>query len=74
VLDVVERLADRLGWSGEPEWAPARPGDPGRCALDPALAAKTLGWQPWTGLEEGLTATVSWLRDRLPGHHRYSGR
>ncbi len=74
VLDVVERLAGKLGWSGEPEWAPARPGDPRRSALDPAQAAKALGWHPWTRLEEGLSTTAGWLRDRLPGHHRYSGR
>jgi len=67
VLDVVEQLAARIGWSGEPEWAPARPGDPRRCALDPARAGKVLGWQPWTRLDEGLAITVDWLKARLPG-------
>ena len=70
VLDVVEQLAARIGWSGEPEWAPARPGDPRRCALDPARAGKVLGWQPWTRLDEGLTITVDWLKARLPGRVR----
>jgi UDP-glucose 4-epimerase len=74
VLDVVERLAARVGWNGEPEWAPARPGDPTRSALDPAGADKALGWRPWTPLDEGLTLTVEWLKARLPGHHRYPGR
>jgi UDP-glucose 4-epimerase len=74
VLDVVERLAARVGWSGEPEWAQGRPGDPTRCALDPAKADKALGWRPWTPLDEGLTLTVEWLKARLPGHHRYPGR
>jgi UDP-glucose 4-epimerase len=30
VLEVVEQLAARIGWTGEPQWAPARPGDPRR--------------------------------------------
>jgi UDP-glucose 4-epimerase len=74
VLDVVERLAARIGWTGEPQWAPARPGDPRRSALDPAAAGKSLGWQPWTSLEEGLGLTVDWLKARLPSSHRHIGR
>src|ERR671919_115450 len=35
VLDVVEQLAARISWEGEPQWAPPRPGDPRRSALDP---------------------------------------
>jgi UDP-glucose 4-epimerase len=70
VLDVVEQLAGRIGWSGEPEWAPSRPGDPRRCALDPAGAGKALGWQPWTRLDEGLGLTVDWLRAHLPSRRR----
>ena len=65
VLDVVERLAAKVGWTGEPEWAPPRPGDPRRSALDPARAGKVLGWQPWTRLEEGLAITGEWLKARL---------
>jgi UDP-glucose 4-epimerase len=74
VLDVVEQLAARIGWAGEPKWAPARPGDPRRSALDPAAAGKALSWQPWTRLDEGLGLTVDWLKARLPGHHRHIGR
>ncbi|HYY80892.1 MAG TPA: NAD-dependent epimerase/dehydratase family protein [Actinomycetes bacterium] len=74
VLDVVEQLATTIGWSGEPEWAAARPGDPRRCALDPARTGKALGWQPWTRLEEGLGLTVEWLTARLPANHRFTGR
>ena len=31
---------------------------------DPSYAAKRLGWSPATGLEEGLTQTVQWLKRR----------
>jgi UDP-glucose 4-epimerase len=74
VLEVVERLAARIGWSGEPEWTTARPADPRRSALDPSKAAKILGWQPWTGLDEGINVTVEWLEARLPGNRRYTER
>jgi UDP-glucose 4-epimerase len=70
VLEVVEQLASLVGWSGEPEWAPPRPGDPRRSALDPARAGKVLGWQPWTRLEEGLAITGEWLKARLPRRSR----
>ncbi|HEX6673433.1 MAG TPA: NAD-dependent epimerase/dehydratase family protein, partial [Actinomycetes bacterium] len=73
VLEVVERLAARTGWRGEPDWAPARQADPRRCALDPARTAKLLGWHPWTELDEGLTLSVEWLRSRLPARPRYTG-
>jgi nucleoside-diphosphate-sugar epimerase len=67
---VVEQLATLLGWSGEPEWSPARQGDPRRCALDPGRAGKLLGWQPWTRLDEGLAITGDWLKARLPRRNR----
>jgi UDP-glucose 4-epimerase len=41
---------------------PARPAEVHRCALDPARAAIQLGWKPWTSLEEGTAATLTWLR------------
>jgi UDP-glucose 4-epimerase len=74
VLEVVERLAARTGWSGEPDWAPSRPADPRRSALDPGQAGETLGWHPWTELDEGLAHTLAWLRARLPAKPRYTGR
>ncbi|HEV3398573.1 MAG TPA: NAD-dependent epimerase/dehydratase family protein, partial [Actinomycetes bacterium] len=74
VLEVVERLAAQIDWAGEPAWAPARPGDPRRSALDPTAAGKALHWQPWTRLEEGLGLTADWLKARLPGHRRHIGR
>jgi UDP-glucose 4-epimerase len=72
VLEVIEQLASLAGWSGEPAWAPARPGDPRRSALDPEPAGEALGWRPWTRLEEGLALTVEWLKARLPADYRYT--
>jgi nucleoside-diphosphate-sugar epimerase len=30
--------------------------------LDVGLAAETLGWRPWTHLEDGLAETVAFMR------------
>ena len=45
----------------EPEFAPRRPGEVQRIALDPGLAHDRLRWQPRTGLEEGLRKTLETL-------------
>ena len=74
IASMVERLASRTGWTGEPAWAPARPADPRRSALDPTQAGKALGWHPWTELDEGLVHTLTWLRAKLPAKPRYTGR
>ncbi|MBT8197775.1 MAG: NAD-dependent epimerase/dehydratase family protein [Acidimicrobiia bacterium] len=57
-------LRDLTGRVGEPSWGAERPGDVRRSCLDPTLAAKHLGWEPWTPLDEGLAATVEWFRSR----------
>lgn len=62
VNGVFRLLADITGFTGEPAFGPARPGDLRRNALDPALAGQVLGWRPWTHLEDGLAETVSFMR------------
>ncbi|NNC76284.1 MAG: NAD-dependent epimerase/dehydratase family protein [Acidimicrobiia bacterium] len=61
-LQIHNALRDLAGRTGEPEWGAERPGDVRRSCLDPSLAAKHLGWEPWTPLDEGLAATVEWFR------------
>jgi len=41
-------------------------GDKGRCA-DYSKAKKILGWEPKTGLEQGLTELYQWIQDRVEG-------
>jgi UDP-glucose 4-epimerase len=62
VNGVFRLLADVTGFTGEPAYGPARPGDLRRSALDPALAGEVLGWRPWTHLEDGLAETVAFLK------------
>jgi UDP-glucose 4-epimerase len=38
---------------------------------DPSLAREVLGWQAATSLEDGLSATIEWMRARpAPAHDR----
>jgi UDP-glucose 4-epimerase len=55
-------MAQILGFRSKALHGPPRPGDLHRSALDNALAAKELGWKPWTPLKEGLRATIDSFR------------
>ncbi len=63
VLTVYRAIAERIGFDQLPVFSEALPGEPGRSVVDPSAAKKHLGWSAWTELEEGLTATVAWLRE-----------
>ena len=47
-----------------PKYAPARPGELRRSALDPSRAAVQLGWSPWTSVEEGCSQVLRWFDRR----------
>ncbi len=55
-------LADLTGFAGQPASGPLPPGELRRIALENSLAAETLGWKPWTHLEDGLGETVAYLK------------
>lgn len=70
VLDLIESLD--IG--APPEFAPARPGELQRSALDAALARELYGWEPSVSLREGLRRTLASARiaqerpgERAPG-------
>jgi UDP-glucose 4-epimerase len=62
VNGIFRLLADITGFSGQPAYGPARPGDLRRNALDPTLAKDVIGWRPWTHLEDGLGETVAFMK------------
>jgi UDP-glucose 4-epimerase len=62
VSGLYRSLAQITGFRGEPEFGPFRAGDLRRSVLDVTLAVETLGWRPWTHLEDGLAETVSFMR------------
>lgn len=65
VLRLYEVMAEAAGHHGvAPTFAPARPGELARSALDPARARLHLGWAPWTALEDGTAAVLRWFADR----------
>ena len=59
-----EAMASYLGVTERAVRAPERPGELARSCLDPSRAGIHLGWTPWTGLEEGTSATIDWFRSR----------
>ena len=62
VLELVELLRGLGGAQGfEPEFAPPRTGEVQRVSIDPARAAKELGWRAEVGLREGLKRTLASL-------------
>jgi UDP-glucose 4-epimerase len=55
-------MATIIGYRGKPAVGPPRAGDLHRSALDNTMAAKELGWKPWTSLKDGLQATIDSFR------------
>jgi UDP-glucose 4-epimerase len=66
VNELYATMARLTGTGNEAVYAPARPGEVVRSALDPRLAGTELGWKPATALEVGLSATLDWFRSRPP--------
>ncbi len=64
VNDLYRSIAQEAGVEQPAAYAPPRPGELARSALDPGRAAIHLGWRPWTTLDEGCRATVDWFRSR----------
>jgi UDP-glucose 4-epimerase len=60
VLELYDALREVAGLGDEPEFAPARPGELGRIALDCAEAGRVLGWTPKADLADGLARTWAW--------------
>ncbi len=57
-----QSLAAITGFTGQPSSGPLPPGEIRRIALDNSLASDSLGWRPWTHLEDGLRETVAFLK------------
>ena len=64
VNDLLAAMARLTGFTGAVVYAPARPGELARSALDPTLAGQELGWKPLYTLEQGLDRTLAWFKAR----------
>jgi UDP-glucose 4-epimerase len=60
VLGLYQALREVTGFGPEPGFAPPRPGELQRIALDSAEAGRALGWQRRVDLPEGLARTWNW--------------
>jgi UDP-glucose 4-epimerase len=67
VNDLYRKLALLTGYHKEPNYGPPRKGDVYRIALDNERARAYLGWEPRLSLEEGLSLTVDYFREQVPG-------
>lgn len=62
-INWIFEIIKRLSGSGQAEeHAPAKAGEQRRSVVDSSKIAKVMGWQPRTGLEEGLRQTVQYFR------------
>lgn len=67
VLRVAEALAELLDFPEPPEVAGRyRAGDIRHCVADISRARRELGYEPQTGLEEGMRDLLAWLRTQQP--------
>ena len=65
--DLFRKLALLTDYRLEPNRGPQRKGDVYQIALDNERARRQLGWQPRVSLEEGLSLTVDYFREQVPG-------
>ncbi|HYA69407.1 MAG TPA: NAD-dependent epimerase/dehydratase family protein [Acidimicrobiales bacterium] len=62
VAELARVMGERVGASQAPIYAPERPGELRRSALDPERAGIHLGWRSWTGLDEGVESVLRAVR------------
>lgn len=65
IKDLIELIMKLMGYSGEVEHQPARPGDVRRHRGDISLAKQIIDYEPTTDFEEGLRETIQWYRRML---------
>jgi len=64
IRELAEKIVTLTGFPGRLSWDPEKPDGQPRRALDTSRAARLLGWQAGTGLEDGLAKTIAWYREQ----------
>jgi UDP-glucose 4-epimerase len=62
LLDILTSLGKLLGVEPQPEFVETRAGDVRHSRADPSAAARDLGYRAEVSLDDGLRATVDWLK------------
>jgi UDP-glucose 4-epimerase len=65
VNQLYAQLQALTGYAEPAEYAPARPGEVYLQSLDASRAREKLGWTPRMPMDEGLRATVDWIRGTM---------
>ncbi len=65
VLELAEKVLRLTGSRSGIEYRPLPSDDPVKRCPDISLAREKLGWEPRVALEEGLTKTIPYFRDKL---------
>ncbi len=68
INDLFRKLALLTDYKLAPNYGPARKGDVFRIALDNSRARRDLGWEPRMQLEEGLSLTIDYFREKVLTH------
>lgn len=61
LLELLEMMREKYGYSGKPSFAGWRPGDQPIYVSDIRKAKKELGWEPRVGKDRGIDALHSWI-------------
>jgi dTDP-glucose 4,6-dehydratase len=65
VLELAERIRALVGAGSPIEYVPRPQDDPTVRQPDITLAREQLGWEPQVALEDGLKATIEWIREAV---------
>ena len=60
IRDLVQRIANAVGFAGELRWDPTKPDGQPRRQLDTSRADELFGFRADTPFDEGLRRTVDW--------------
>jgi GDP-L-fucose synthase len=66
IRDLVEMVAEMVGYTGRIVWDTSRPNGQPRRKLDITRAERSFGFTAKTALHDGLRRTIAWYLDAMP--------
>ncbi|MCP9488173.1 MAG: hypothetical protein MSC30_20220, partial [Gaiellaceae bacterium MAG52_C11] len=68
IRDLVELVAELMGFEGEIAWDSSMPNGQPRRRLDVTRADELFGFRARTDFRKGLERTIAWYREHAPAH------